>query len=311
MNLHTDIKLFNETIRAASHHTSIKDEFVEEDYWITLVLSQLSKSKFVGQTVFKGGTSLSKAYNLINRFSEDVDIAIINDDNKSGNEIKTIIRSVEKEMTKQLKELDVDGITSKGSRFRKSVFEYESKNVNNKLIVEVNSFANPFPFRKMSIKSIVYDFYKASENINYIDQYNLQPFELNVLSKEQTLIEKLVSLIRFSFAANPVESIAQKIRHFYDLYFLMNDKDCAVYIKSAEFKNRVNEILNHDRKMFDEPEGWQKKLIIDSPLVTGFEEIWSKIRTKYKTELSALAFSPIPEENQVAEAFKKLMEGCK
>lgn len=81
MNLHNDIKLFGETIRAASHQTGIKDEFVEKDYWITLVLHQLSKSKYAEQTVFKGGTSLSKGYGLINRFSEDVDIAIINDSN--------------------------------------------------------------------------------------------------------------------------------------------------------------------------------------------------------------------------------------
>ena len=96
MKLHTNIKLFDETIRAASHQTGIKDEFVEKDYWITLVLSELAKSKYAGQTVFKGGTSLSKGFGLINRFSEDVDIAIINNNSKSGNEIKTIIRTVEK-----------------------------------------------------------------------------------------------------------------------------------------------------------------------------------------------------------------------
>jgi len=311
MKLHTDIKFFNETIRAASNHLGIKDEFVEKDYWITLVLYQLSKSKLAEQTVFKGGTSLSKAYGIINRFSEDIDISILNSDTQSGNEIKTIIRSVEKEMTKQLKELYVEGITSKGSRFRKSVFEYESKNNNNKLIVEVNSFANPFPFQKMTIRSFVYDFYVATGNEKYVEQFHLQPFELNVLNKDQTLMEKLVSLIRFSFAENAVASISQKIRHFYDLYFLMNDKACAEFIKSGEFKKRFNEILNHDRELFDEPAGWQKKQLSDSPLVNDFEAIWPQIRNKYKTELSALAFSPIPDELNVSDEFKKLIECCK
>ncbi len=95
MKLHTDIKLFRETIRATSLHSAINEVFIEKDYWITLVLCQLSKSRFAGQTVFKGGTSLSKGYGLINRFSEDVDIAILDGNNKSGNEIKTIIRTVE------------------------------------------------------------------------------------------------------------------------------------------------------------------------------------------------------------------------
>ncbi len=99
MNLHTNTKLFSETIRATAQHTGIREVFVEKDYWITLVLFQLANSKYANQMVFKGGTSLSKGYGLINRFSEDVDIAIVGGENKSGNEVKTIIRAVEKEMT--------------------------------------------------------------------------------------------------------------------------------------------------------------------------------------------------------------------
>lgn len=201
MKLHEDKKLFSDTLRAASQHLDIKLEFVEKDYWITLVLSRLAKSKYVNESVFKGGTSLSKGYNLIERFSEDVDIAIINDKGKSGNEIKTIIRTIEKEITTDLKELQMDGVTSKGSRFRKSVFEYvatEKANANNKLIVEINSFANPFPYQRLTIKSMVFDFLEQTKNEKYIEQYNLQSIEVNVLSKEQTIMEKMVSLIRFS-----------------------------------------------------------------------------------------------------------------
>ena len=69
MNLHHDIKLFTATIRAASEHLNIIPVYVEKDYWITLVLSQLAKSDMAGSVVFKGGTSLSKGYSLINRFS--------------------------------------------------------------------------------------------------------------------------------------------------------------------------------------------------------------------------------------------------
>ena len=90
MKLHHDLKLFSRTLRAASQHLGIKLEFVEKDYWITLVLSRLAKSKYVDESVFKGGTSLSKGHNLIERFSEDVDIAIINDMGKTGNEIIAI-----------------------------------------------------------------------------------------------------------------------------------------------------------------------------------------------------------------------------
>ena len=311
MKLHQDIKLFSNTLRAASQYLDIKLEFVEKDYWITLVLSRLAKSKYVDESVFKGGTSLSKGYNLIERFSEDVDIAIINDKEKTGNEIKTIIRNIEKEITPDLNELQMDGVTSKGSRFRKSVFEYVSTdkgNANNKLIVEINSFANPFPFQKLSIQSMVFDFLMKTGNEKYIEQYSLRPFEVNVLSKEQTLMEKLVSLIRFSFKENTVESISEKIRHFYDLYYLMKNSVCIEFVASDSFKKQFDTILQHDREMFEEPKGWQSKSVAESPLMTDFESIWKQVKEKYQTELSALAYRPIPDEKDVAHTFRELIK---
>lgn len=311
MNLHEDIKLFTQTLRTASQYLKIQFEFVEKDYWITLILSRLAKSSYVDESVFKGGTSLSKGYKLIERFSEDVDIAIINDNSKTGNEIKTIIRTIEKEITRDLKELQLDGVTSKGSRFRKSVFEYYTTvkgNANNKLIVEINSFANPFPFQKLTIQSMVFDFLTQTGNDNYIEQYNLQSFEVNVLSKEQTLLEKLVSLIRFSFNEDIIESISGKIRHFYDLYYLMNNSECSEFTQSDEFKKQFEFILQQDRELFEEPTGWQTKAVSESPLVKNFPTIWKQLKDKYQTELSALAYRSIPDENDVAECFEELMK---
>lgn len=311
MKLHHDKKLLSDTLRAASQHLDIKLEFVEKDYWITLVLSRLAKSKYVDESVFKGGTSLSKAYDLIERFSEDVDIAIINDNTKSGNEIKTIIRTIEKEITPELTELQIDGVTSKGSRFRKSVFQYEAiekSNYSNKLIVEINSFANPIPFQRLPIQSMVFDFFMQTENEKYIEQYSLQSFEVNVLSKEQTLLEKMVSLIRFSFKKDTVQSISEKIRHFYDLYYLMKNPECIEFVASSSFKKKIDTILQHDRAMFEEPEGWQSKSISESPLVNNFSPIWEKLKGKYQTELSAFAYRPIPDEENVAKCFEELIK---
>ncbi|MDQ3143175.1 MAG: nucleotidyl transferase AbiEii/AbiGii toxin family protein [Bacteroidota bacterium] len=311
MKLHQNMKLFSNTLRAASQYLDIKLEFVEKDYWITLVLSRLSKSNYVDESVLKGGTSLSKGYNLIERFSEDVDIAILNDKGKTGNEIKTTIRTIEKEITPDLKELQMEGVTSKGSRFRKSVFEYESTekgNTNNKLIVEVNSFDNPFPFQRLAIQSMVFDFLMKTGNEKYIEQYNLQSFEVNVLSKEQTLLEKMVSLIRFSFDENIIESVSGKIRHFYDLYFLAKHTECAEFTKSDSFKLQFDKILNHDKAMFEEPKGWQNKSVSESPLFTDFETIWKQVKEKYQTELSALAYRPIPHEKDVAQSFRELIK---
>jgi predicted nucleotidyltransferase component of viral defense system len=311
MKMHQDIKLFTSAIRAASQHLNIIPIYIEKDYWITLLLSQLSHSNNAENIVFKGGTSLSKGYGLINRFSEDVDIAVSNVATRSGNQIKTLIREVEKEMTQGLTEKYVEGVSSKGSRFRKSVFEYpttDTKNTSNKLIVEVNSFANPYPFQKLRIESFIASFLSQIGNENYIQKYDLQSFQINVLDKRQTLLEKLVSLIRFSFDKNTIPGIASKIRHFYDLYYLVLDADCAAFIKAEKFTKQFHDILKHDRKAFEIPKGWVNKSIEESPLVADFDSIWSQLKDIYKTELSALAYTEIPTEKDVSKSFKKLIK---
>jgi len=49
---------------------------IEKDWWVTTVLEALFTLLYADQLSFKGGTSLSKCWQLINRFSEDIDIAI-------------------------------------------------------------------------------------------------------------------------------------------------------------------------------------------------------------------------------------------
>ncbi len=310
MRLHQDTKLFVETIRSASEFLGIVPVFIEKDYWITLVLNQLAQSAFSKQAVFKGGTSLSKAYNLIDRFSEDIDIAIIDNSVKSSNAIKRIIRSVEKEMTKDLTEKLLTGVSSKGSYFRKSVFEYKSidpRNRSNHLIVEVNSFTNLYSFQKLGIESFVTKFLSKIERIDYIQEFNLQPLLINVLDKRQTLIEKLIALIRFSFDVDVVQSIVSKIRHFYDLYYLLSDSECIEFVESGNFLKQFESILNSDRQRFEVPEGWADKSILQSPLIVDFDLIWDQIKEIYNKELSVLAFTAIPPEAEVSKKFKELV----
>lgn len=315
MNLYTNKEAFNNAILVTSDNTNIAPDFIEKDYWISLVLKRLSESKYVDSVVFKGGTSLSKGHKLINRFSEDVDVGVILTPGKSGNKIKTLIRTVEKEIATDLTEKEVDGVTSKGSRFRKAVYEFpvtltqkQKSAVPESIIVETNSFANPFPYHKLGIQSMIGEYLQSQGQDELVKKYDLEAFEVNVLDKEQTLIEKLVSLIRFSFDENPIESISGKIRHFYDLYYLLQDEACNRYVNSDEFKEQFRKVLAHDQQQFDEPEGWKKKSINDSPLLKDFDSIWEKLKTTYKNELSMLAYSEIPNEKEVAQKFKELIK---
>lgn len=308
MILHNDKELFGKAIKETADNLNIREVFIEKDYWISLVLKRLSESKYAGSVVFKGGTSLSKGFNLIKRFSEDVDIAVIDTAELTGNQIKTILRSVEKLITADLQEIEKEGITSKGSRYRKSVYQYPTlkKAEDNTLIAEINSFANPYPYEKRTIQSMIGQYLQEKNETKLVEENNLQAFELNILDKKQTMIEKLVSLFRFSFDNNPVISLSEKIRHFYDLYFLAKDKECNEFIHSESFVEDFNKLLEHDKRAFKKPENWNKKEIHNSPLLTDFNAVWDKLKQRYQDELSDYAFIEIPSESDVASNFKKL-----
>jgi len=65
-----------ELINQMHEETKLPQVIIEKDLWVTVVLRALFALPYSENLSFKGGTSLSKCWNLIERFSEDVDIAI-------------------------------------------------------------------------------------------------------------------------------------------------------------------------------------------------------------------------------------------
>lgn len=73
MYLHKENReLFRDAILLTSQKLEVSEDIVEKDYYVTLILKKLSSIEY--PVVFKGGTSLSKAFQVIDRFSEDIDI---------------------------------------------------------------------------------------------------------------------------------------------------------------------------------------------------------------------------------------------
>ncbi len=117
---------------------------------------------------------------------------------------------------------------------------------------------------------------------------------LNILDKRRTLVEKTVSLIRFSYSEDPVTSLSKKNRHFYDIHFLYQDPICNAYCNSSQFYHDFKNLIIQDKLAFDDPVGWKDKKLYDSPLFKEFGLLWAKLKNTYITELSILAYSPIP-----------------
>jgi hypothetical protein len=315
MNLHENKDLFLSIVQDMAQKTAISEVYIEKDYWLTRALQRLSQNPNVEKVVFKGGTALSKAYRLTNRFSEDIDIAVIEAGSFSGNQLKMLIKRLAKDMAADLEEKVVQGVTSKGSKFYKAIYLYpnligqKTKTAvkSGQLLIEINTFANPYPYQKQQIASFVSDYLLKLKRQDLIEKYQLSPFLVNVLDKRRTMLEKLVALLRFSFAENPKSELAKKIRHFYDLYYLAHDEECIKYILSRDFRKDLQELFAYDQQEFNEPSGWQTKMLRDSPLLTYFPDIWVSLRTTYQNELSNLAFAEIPDEKEIETTVQQII----
>ena len=314
MKLHEDKILFTQLLNFSANTLNIRPEFIEKDYWLTRALQRMSQNQNAEKVVFKGGTSLSKAYRLTNRFSEDIDIAVIDAHSFSGNQLKMLIKRLAKDMASDLEEIVIPNVTSKGSQFYKAVYQYQnligltsSTIKTGQLLIEINTYANPYPYIKQEISSFMADYFTIINRQDMIEQYELKTFSINILDKKRTLLEKLVSLIRFSFEEDIQKSLASKIRHFYDLYYLANDEECAGYIQSVDFQKDLHELFTHDQQEFDKPQGWQTKTVNNSPFFTEFSTLWPNLRVTYQNELTPLAFSEIPDERLIAENFIKII----
>ena len=319
VKLHENSSDFAELLRLTAEKFNILQVFIEKDYWLTRALQRMANNPNADKVVFKGGTALSKAFRLTNRFSEDVDIAVIDADSMTGNQLKMLIKRLAKDMASDLEEEVVKGITSKGSRFYRAIYKYQSiagfavqsTVKQGQLLIEINTYGNPYPFVKQEISSYLGDYLTAINRQDLLEQYDLKPLVINVLDKRRTILEKLVSLLRFSFSENTVTALSGKIRHFYDLYYLTNDQECADYIQSSAFYDDLQELFVHDQTEFDEPTGWREKTIEVSPLIHDFTTLWTGIKATYQTELKPLAFIEIPDEKEIENAFNKLIDKMK
>lgn len=163
MKLHKDRELFSNAIHATAQEFGMAPEFVEKDYWICQILQRLSRHPLSERIVWKGGTSLSKAYGLIKRFSSDVDFAVLLT-GLSQNQQKKLVAKIGRDTTADLEELYMPEETIKNNRFRKTYHAYTSvlgrKNENlnflgNHVIVEINTYGNPYPYVIQNIKPFI------------------------------------------------------------------------------------------------------------------------------------------------------------
>lgn len=307
MLLHEDKHVFEQAIRATARFLSLPVEYVEKDYWVTYALKRLAHSGLTEDIVFKGGTSLSKAYQMISRFSEDVDIAVLTEGssrNQAGKKVKKVCKVISKleGIFQEIESAD----TSKNSHFRKMRFQYPRMyesipvegQITDSLLLEVNAFADPEPYKKMQLSSYVADFFNQSGQHRAVAEFGLESFEMNVLCTSRTVCEKIMGLVKASYGENHITNINGKIRHLYDVYYLMQDDFTRDFVNSDQFKAMIEKVIACDRISFTSVP-WFELPLAAACVFENLEAIWPQLASTYNGDFKRMVVKetlPAPEE---------------
>lgn len=312
MKIHENPTLLLDLADAVEEATGIPAAFVEKDYWLTTILYELSRSPHRDITVFKGGTSLSKAYGIIERFSEDVDIALIVE-GLTGNQVKTRMDGISKAITHHVPEIQVEKVTSKGSRFRRTAHAYEAQalmpavtQVAPHLVLEFNTFANPYPFELREITSFVAELLQRQERTDLLAKYELKPFSIQVLKPVRTLSEKVLALARASYAAEPVAQLQEKIRHTYDMYWLLQQPELRAFVESEEFFTTLRSVQAEDATNKEFQGAWATQPLTAAQIYQNDAELWKQLEPVYTSRFKSLVYGPLPSMREIQETFSYL-----
>lgn len=292
MNLHHDHEAFSELIIAASNELHIPPGIIEKDYYVTLALRELA-SRVKGM-VFKGGTSLTKCYQILERFSEDIDISYAASEGVPGESRK---RQLKKAVVSSIESMGFSVANIEETRSRRSYNCYRASyssiyssllELKPELVIETYIALLPFPTVSRMADNYIYRFLKMTEQGEMAEEFGLMPFEITTQAIERTLIDKVFALCDYYLS----DKVDRHSRHLYDIYKIME------YTKpDASLSGLVQEVRSLREPLLVCPSAKTGVCINDVLAEIVNKEVY---RNDYETITGKLLFTYVPYETVIS-----------
>lgn len=240
MYLHKDNReLFRDVILLVSERSEVSEDIVEKDYYVTMILKKLSEIDY--PVVFKGGTSLSKAFHVIDRFSEDIDITFTEHLGEARRKkLKyNILKPIADELSLDIRNFNM---IESDKNLNHYDFYYESV-VNDRIAnaippyvkLETSLMSYAFPTEERELSNYILDVLGTAEE-ELMRTCDLTPFSMRVQSLNRTLIDKIFAVCDYYMQGKN----HRNARHLYDIYKLSEQIEI-----DDRFLELVSEVRNH------------------------------------------------------------------
>lgn len=305
-----DTREFEATLDAAAAALDISATAVEKDYWAGEVLRALA----LGHSedfIFKGGTSLSKGYGIIERFSEDIDILVLPGDRGRG--------TVDKLM-KAMGDTAAAGVGgraestggSETGRHRSFKVHYPSRReatplISTTVLLELGVRGGPDPHEVVSIGSLLGRALDAA-GTSLLEFEDLAPFDVRVLHPARTLLEKLAYIHRLArdlVIHDELMPDARSGRHFYDVHCLLGEPHVLEFLKKRdEMEMAIRDIDAITVAYFGASKDSSSRPVggfASSPAFDPASSASTRLRAAYETTMPELYFGdePLPTWDEV------------
>lgn len=309
--------------RNTARKMNVQEAIVEKDYWVCFVLNYLfSMCKWKEAFAFKGGTSLSKCFSLIQRFSEDIDLIIdwrvlgyTKDEpwemrsktqqdkfNKESNQ--KVIEFLRKDFIEQIiidfkKTLDDEfSIKIDDDDQQTVLFEYpkvfKSEYLSQSIRLEIVALAAWTPSEMVGILPYVAE--------QYPRLFNSDKINIKTVSPERTFWEKATILHHEANRPDSLDMPKRYARHYYDLYCIGNSRYKEQVLSDIEQLGKVVRFKEkfYPRKWADYKSATKEKIRL-LPDVYRFKEL----KDDYEN-MKEMFFGEYPEFEDVMKGIAKL-----
>ncbi len=237
MKLHKDKDAFQALLSTISEKTGIREDIIEKDYYLTLLLSELASWQAELPAYFKGGTALYKAIGSLKRFSEDIDLTVeVQDCSKSQG--KKRLETAANGYTSLSRTSDkTREVNAKGSIT--SVYEYQPVTKIDAddalqrfgyVKVEATSFTVSEPVESLTVTPLLYSEADSEQQGILSNSYGVSLFKVKTIKMERIFADKILAA-EFYYQRQMLFDVA---KHLYDLTLMMKTERITALLSQQD-----------------------------------------------------------------------------
>jgi hypothetical protein len=309
---------FEQAILRAEKHFSgsgLRASIIEKDYYVTEVLRIIAAAG--DKIIFKGGTSLSKGWNLINRFSEDIDIFVdpaAFDPPLKGRSLDRELKKLRDAVSTHPALTHVEGESKTISGFgRNDRFLYQQRfggagDVANRVLLEAGTASGRQPTATIELRSYLGQF--LQETGTSLGAEDEGSFPMLLLHFRRTFVEKLFAIHgKIELLKRDGQPLGTYARHYYDLFQLAARPEVMKMLTSPEYtaiKKDYDQVSReHFPKSYFYPEGMS---FSRSDALFPPEDLAATIKAEYEAQCKLLCYGAYPSWDEVQARFLALRE---